>query len=285
MAGIQKVLVTGITGKQGGAVAKVLYEKGHKVRGLTRNPDSERARQLVNEGFEIVEGDFTKPKTLKPAFAGVDTVFAMSTPFEGGMDAEIAQGIAVADAADEAGAFLVYTSVAGANLDTGIPHFDSKFVVEQYIQKLGVPHTIIAPVYFMENLYFPQTKEALGQGTYAVPLPADLALQQVALADIGRFAALAIERREEFEGRRIEIASDTVTGAQEAAELSRALGRKVSYFQVPLEQVRAMSDDMAIMYEWFVEHGYKVDTAGLRKRYPEVGWHSFKTWVAEQNLN
>ena len=280
-----KVLVTGITGQQGGAVAEVLRSKGHHVRGLTRNVDSKKAKDLKSKGYEIVHGDMTDRTALEKAAKGVDAIFAMSTFMEAGLDAEVEQGKAVADAAKKSGAFLVYSSVAGADLKTGIPHFDSKYAVEKYIKQIGVAHAIVAPVYFMENLYFPQTKEALDNDTYASPLPPDLKLQEVALADIGQFGALVVENRAKFEGQRIEIASDTVTGRQQAKLLGDALGRKVGYFQVPLEQIKAMSEDFAIMYQWFIDHGYKVDTEGLRKQYPEVKWHNLKSWIETQNLN
>jgi uncharacterized protein YbjT (DUF2867 family) len=128
------ILVTGITGKQGGAVARELLNQGFKVRGLTRKPDSESAQELKNLGVEIVSGDFNDPKSLVKAATGVHTVFSVSTPFEAGIDAETKQGIAIADAAKEARVnHLVYTSVAGADRQTGIPHFDSKYEVEKHI--------------------------------------------------------------------------------------------------------------------------------------------------------
>ena len=285
MSSNKTILVTGITGKQGGAVARELKKKGYQVRGLTRNPGSEAAKGLAAQGYEIVQGDFSKPDSIESAIEGVEAVFAMSTPFEAGMQAETAQGITIADAAKKAGVFLIYTSVAGANLNTGIPHFDSKYKVEQYIEGLGLDYTIIAPVYFMENLYFPQTKEALDNGTYASPLPKDTQLQQVALADIGSLASFIIDHRETFVGKRIEIASDTTTSAEETELLSKALGKKIEYFEVPMEQIRAMSDDFAIMYEWFIKHGYHVDTDALRKDYPQVGWHTLESWIGEQKFN
>jgi uncharacterized protein YbjT (DUF2867 family) len=279
------VLVTGITGKQGGAAAEALHAKGFKVRGLTRNPDSDTAKALTARGFEILQGDFNDQQSLERAVHGADAVFSMGTFFEAGLDAETAQGIAVADAAKKEGAFLVYSSVASADKNTGVPHFESKYRVEQHIKSIGVPHTIIAPVYFMENIYFPQTKEALDSGTYATPLPTDMTLQQVAVADIGNFAALAIERRDEFEGKRIDIASDTVSGTAEAELLGKALGKEVGYYQVPMEDIRAMSEEMAAMYQWFIDTGYSVDTDALRRTYPEVGWHTLETWISEQKLN
>lgn len=279
-----KVLVTGVTGKQGGAVAAALGARGHSIRGLTRSLDSDGANAASAKGYELFKGDLSDGASLAPALDGVDAVFAMSTPFEAGMEAEVKQGINIANAAREAGVYLVYTSVAGADRETKIPHFDSKYAVEEHIRTTDIPHVIIAPVYFMENLYFPQTLDALKGGTYATPLPPDRALQQVAVADIGAFGAHVIENRESFLGKRIEIASDETNGADQAALLGVKMGRDVGYFEVPLEQIRSFSEDMAIMYQWFIDVGYSVDTTALRRDYPDIGWHTLKGWIDAQQL-
>ena len=106
---------------------------------------------------------------------------------------EIAQGITITDAAKEAGvAHFIYSSVAGANRTTGISHFDGKYAVEKHIQASGVLYTIVAPVFFMENLLQPWTLSGLRQGKLAMPLPAGRSLQQITVADIGAFVAAII---------------------------------------------------------------------------------------------
>src|SRR6185436_11538096 len=139
------ILVTGATGQQGGAVARSLLRQGQKVRALTRNPA--KAAALVRAGAEVVQGDLTDPASLQPALQGVDGVFAMSTPFEAGMEEEVGQGVFLADAAKAVGVrHYVYTSVASADRNTGIPHFDSKWQVERHIQRIALPATILRPV-------------------------------------------------------------------------------------------------------------------------------------------
>lgn len=93
------VLVTGATGNQGGALTEALLAKGHRVRALTRKLDGAPAARLRSRGVEVVAGSFDDPKSLETAATGVDAVFALSTPFEGGTEAKIAQGKALADAA------------------------------------------------------------------------------------------------------------------------------------------------------------------------------------------
>ncbi|WP_224364950.1 NmrA/HSCARG family protein [Hyalangium versicolor] len=278
------VLVTGATGQQGGAVARALIKKGHKVRALTRKPDSQGAVALKQQGAELAIGNFDDRDSLVRAMTGVDAVFIMGTPFEAGMETETRQGIAAVDAAKAAGVkHVVYTSVASANQRTGIPHFDSKFLVEEHLVKAGVPYTIFAPVFFQDNLVSPLFGAGLKQGVIALAMPPQRKLQQINVDEIGAFGALVIERREEFLGKRIDIASNELSGEQVAEVFSRVSGKPVKFAEAPLAQVRAMSEDMAIMFEWFDKVGYSADIARLRRDYPEVGWRSFEEWARAQD--
>ena len=284
MAERNQVLVTGATGSQGGAVVRELLAKGRKVRALTRNPSSPAAQALNARGVELVGADFEDRASLERAVRGASTVFAMSTFFESGAEAEARQGINLVTASAAAGVqHLVYTSVAGADRGTGIPHFDSKYQVEQAVGTLGVPYTIVAPVFFMDNTRAPWLAEGIADGRLAMAMPASRRLQQIAVADIGRFAAHVIDRPNEFLGARIDIASDELTGATAARILSRASGRDVEYVQLPIDAVRQWNEDLATMFEWFDRVGYDADIVGLRTRYPEIGWHRFEAWAAEQD--
>src|SRR5882672_8472806 len=191
------VVVTGSTGKQGGAVARGLLERGHKVRAVTRDTNSSQAKSLASAGATLVAASLEDTAALTQALEGATSLFAMTTP-SGGTDAETRQGIAAADAAKAAGVHLVFTSVGSANRQTGIPHFDSKYEVEKHIAKVGVRATILAPVAFMENLYF--IREQLAKGIYAS------ALEQVAVADIGALAVRVLEDAGRFTGKRFDLA-------------------------------------------------------------------------------
>jgi uncharacterized protein YbjT (DUF2867 family) len=278
------VLVTGATGQQGGAVARLLLKRGHRVRGFTRKADSPAARQLERLGAELAIGSFDDSASIERAAEGVDAVYAMATPYEAGVEVETRQGITVVDAVKAAGVeYLLYSSVASADQNTGIPHFDSKYKIEQHIQSLDIPYTIIGPVFFFENLFSPWVSLDLQEGTLAQPLPAGRTLQQVALEDIAGFAALVLENREQFLGKRIDIASDELTFPGVAEILSTILGSKIEYTEFPLENLRAQNEDGAIMYEWFDRVGYSVDIEALRRDYPEVGWHTYEEWAKAQD--
>lgn len=277
-----RVLVTGATGKQGGHVARLLLEKGHRVHAFTRNADSPAARELATLGARIVTGDLSDRPSVERAVEDADAVFAMSTPFEAGMEAEVRQGMTVADAAKAKSTYLVYTSVGSANKNTGIPHFESKWKVEQHIAKIGAEAAVIAPVYFMENV-IAFGKQQLKEGVYASPLRPDRKLAQVALDDIAAFATFALENKERFIGTRVDLVSDDLTGVQAAEVLSRVIGKPIQYVRVPIESIRRMSEDMAKMYEWFERVGYSVDTAALHRQYPEVVWHTYEAWARLQD--
>ena len=278
------VAVTGATGKQGGAVARTLLHRGHQVRALTRRPESQAAASLKMLGASIHEADLDDGAAVKRAAEGADAFFLMATPYEAGVEAEIRQARTAAKAAKEAGVkHLVYSSVASADQDTGIPHFDSKREVEIYLRKLGIPFTIVGPVFFMENLVGPMFVQGLRAGTLSMPLPASRPLQVIAVEDIAAFVRVVLERPGEFQGKRIDIASDSLTGPEMAKALSRASGTDVGYSEEPLAPVRAQSADLARMWEWFDQAGYSVDVESLVRFYPEVGWHDFRRWAREQD--
>ena len=276
------VVVTGATGQQGGAVVKSLLKRGHAVRAVTRHTDSAKARALAGAGATLVGAALEDTAALTRALDGATSLFAMTTPFEGGTEAETRQGVSAADAARAAGAHLVFTSVGSANRRTGVAHFDSKYLVEEHIARIGVPATVLGPVYFMENLYF--GKEQLASGVYATPLPAARPLAQIAVADIGAVAARVLEEPQRFAGRRFDLGGDELTGNDVVAVLSRVTGRPFSYFQVPLEVVRQrMGQELVGMYEWFDRVGYAVDRAALRREFPDVAFHDFESWAKAQD--
>jgi uncharacterized protein YbjT (DUF2867 family) len=276
------VVVTGSTGKQGGAVAQALLERGHKVRAVTRDPHSSQAKSLAGAGATLVVVSLEDTAALAKALEGATSLFAMTTPFGGGTESETRQGVAAADTAKAAGVHLVFTSVGSANRQTGIPHFDSKYQVEKHIAKIGVRATILAPVYFMENLSF--AKEQLAKGVYPSALPPTRTVAQVAVADIGAVAVRVLEEPGRFAGKRFDLAGDELTGNDVVAILSRVTGRPLTYYQLPLEVIRqGMGEDGARMYAWMDRVGYTVDRAALRREFPDVAFHDFESWLKTQD--
>jgi uncharacterized protein YbjT (DUF2867 family) len=277
------VVVAGSTGKQGGAVARGLLARGHQVRAITRDPNSSQSKALANAGASLVTASLEDTAAIKKALEGATSLFSVTLPYAG-TQGETQQGVLAADAAKAAGVHLVFTSVASANLQTGVPHFDSKYEVEKHIAQIGARATILAPASFMENLYF--IRDQLAKGVYAVPLPPTTALPQVAVADIGAVAVRVLEDAGRFTGKRFDIAGDDLDGNEAVAILSRVAGRRFTYFQVSLDVIRQnVGEDAAKMYAWFDEAGFKVDLAPLRRELPDIAFHNFEAWAKTQNWN
>ena len=262
------ILVTGATGQQGGATARHLLDQGWRVRALVRDPSKEAAQALSARGAELVRGDLDDRSSLDRALAGVYGVFSVQT-FQGpeGAVGEARQGKTLADAAKAAGVqHFVYSSVGGAERKSGLPHFESKWQIEQHIRALGLPATILRPVFFMENLRSPWMGPR--DGVLAVALHPTTSLQMIAAGDIGAFAALAFARPAEFMGKAIEIAGDAKTGPEVAETMTRVTGQPVRFVELPLEQLRSFNAEMADMMAWFNDHGYNADIPALRRLLP-----------------
>lgn len=205
------ILVLAATGGQGRAVSTALLDRGAPVRALVRNPTSAGARSLADRGADIVTGSLDDGESLAAAMRDVAAVFAMTTPFEGGVEEEITQSRTIVAAAGRARVpHLVFSSVAGADQHSGVPHFESKAVIEAELTSSGLAHTILGPTYFFDN--------ALGgadrirtEGVLDLPLPRDRPLQQLDRRDLGAFAAHVLLSPERFAGERIELASDAPT--------------------------------------------------------------------------
>ena len=274
------VLVTGATGKQGGAVMDALLARGHAARALTRQPGSDAAKALIARGVEVFAGDLEDSKSVVAAAKGADAAFLMGNFYEIGEEGEVRQGIAAANAIKAAGVgHLIYSSVASANRSTGIAHFESKFRVEQHIAGLGIPYTISAPVAFMDNVIAPWSLGGLLGGKLTFGLPPKRVNQLIGLTDIGAFVTSLIERRDSVFGKRFDIAGDRLDGETQAATLSRAAGWPIRFEEIPLAALRQQNAEVATMMEWFDRVGYDADIGALRREFADVSWHTFAHWA------
>lgn len=276
------IAVFGATGQQGGAVVDALLEDGSvSVRALVRDPEGQKGTDLAERGFEVVPGDLTDPGSLDKALTGVDAAFAMTAPIGlNGTDFEISTGRAIADAAKRTGLpHLVFSSVGGAERNTGIAHFDSKRRVEEYIRSLGIHASIVRPVFFMENLLGMGINVEDGTVVVRMPLPDDIPLQMIAVRDIGRVNASVLLGGTPVEAADVEIAGDELTGSQIAKVFGDAVGLPSRYEPLPLD-VLAGPGDAATMFAWFADlPAYRADFAITRELDP--GLLDLNAWVDE----
>ncbi|MBO4252335.1 NmrA/HSCARG family protein [Streptomyces griseorubiginosus] len=275
--------VVGATGQQGGATASALLDAGARVRATVRDPLSDRARRLADRGAELVQAGIEDHEALRAAFTGVDGVYAMTTMMgPGGTEREIELGLALGDAARDAEVpHLVFSSVGGAERNTGVPHFESKGRIEEHLRKLGLNTTILRPTLFMDNFAAPggSPQEEDGVLVLRMPLPGDVPLQLIAVADIGAIAATALLDPKTTEGRAIEIAGDELTAEQIVATLGAAAGKPGRFEPLPLD-VLGDNADMRAMFAWFGKTpAYEADFAATRELHPEV--RDFATWASE----
>lgn len=277
------VLVAGATGRQGGAVVRHMLPKGWRLRALTRNPKSYAARQLAEKGVELVEGDMDDPASLERAARGVYGIYSVQDFWTVGARREVQQGKNLADVAKKAGVeHLVYSSVGGAERNTGITHWETKWVVEKHVRSLNLPVTVLRPASFMETYHITEVEIGLLKGKLADPIRGDKPYQTIATDDIGAFAALAFERPKDFIGLDLEIAGSELTNIDAAKVFSRVLNRPVKFQKLPLPIVRlVLGKEFYEMFHWFNSKGYQANIPELRRRYPEVRLHSLEDWLRE----
>jgi len=280
------VLVTGATGQQGGAVAReLLTAAGYRVHAMTRKPESENARRLVDLGAKVIAGDLNDEASLRKAMEGAWGVFAVQNTWEAGVEGEEEQGKRQARVARDAGVqHYVYTSVGSAHRKTGIPHFENKWRIEETIRSLGFPtYVVIRPVFFMENFLSPWFKPAIDQGQLALAVKPNTRLQMIAVEDIGKYGRWAFDRHDRLNRREIDIAGDEQTMPETARIIGQAAGHPVAFAPPPIEEVRKSSDDFATMLEWFDRVGYNANIAtnsresGIRPT-PLAEWAPRQNW-------
>jgi uncharacterized protein YbjT (DUF2867 family) len=265
------VLVTGATGRQGGATARALRAAGIPVRALVRDPSTDRARAVEALGVELVAGDLHDRDSVVRAAKGTRAVFSVQMPAltAEGFDfaGEVTQGVTLVEGAKAAGvAQFVHTSVTGAGQHTATPGWaegrwtavepsmTAKSAIQDSVRAAGFEHwTLLKPGFFMDNFLpsmaflFPRGVDG---GLVSVLNP-DTRLSLVATQDIGRAAAAALAAPERFDRVELELASDHLSMTEIAAVLSRALGTPLAAPDMTEQQALAAGmPAMGAGHEW-----------------------------------
>jgi uncharacterized protein YbjT (DUF2867 family) len=281
------IAVAGATGAQGGAVVDALLERGARVQALVRSSGSERARNLASRGVDVVQIDMKDPESLDSALRGVDAFFFMTTPYgqshSTDIDGEIQQGVDFAKAATAAQVpHVVFSSVGGAERNSGVPHFESKRRIEEHLAERGLRATIIRPVFFMDNFLSMAPTVENNELVLRLPVPDGIKLQTIATRDIGVVAAAALLDPAAVPAQ-IEIAGDELTGSEIAAAFGEHVGLSARYEALPVEVLDGQ-DDLQKMFRWFAETpAYQADIAAVRRIDPDL-WN-LQAWLKATNYS
>ena len=250
--GKKPVLIFGATGNIGGAASRQLLKRGWQVRAVTRNLESEKAQVLHKFGAEIVQADMEDQSSLENAFSGMEKVISVQNWVTSGIDGEKQQGKLVADVAKSAGvSHLVYAS-AGTGKRTGIPHFENKIEVENYMRSLGLPFTVVRPTPFMELMSEQEFYPAMATwGVEPKIVGWDLPIPWVAVHDLGKAVANIFEDPEKWIGQDISMCGDIKTLRESQSIFSKIDGNNPTRIPLPIWLFKKMAGDEFIeMWKW-----------------------------------
>lgn len=277
----QNVFVTGITGNQGHAVANHLLKKGVSVIGLTRNANSKKALQLKEHGVTIIEGDLNNPQSYASELNSADSIFLVQALQK--QQNEIDQGKVFIDAIDTSrNPHLVYASVLGADLNTGVPHFESKNELEAYIKSKDLNYTILRPASFYENHLMPQVAKGIYKGKYISPLKSNCVQQMIGVNDIGKIASQVITNKSAYDAKTLSLATDEYEIGDMAKAFSESLNIPVKYGKLPGLITRlAMGKDLYKMFKYMNKNNFRVvdNISDLRSEFNIEG--DFKSWISD----
>jgi uncharacterized protein YbjT (DUF2867 family) len=307
MADKKIIAVVGATGAQGsGLVRAILADPngGFAVRAITRDVNSEKAKELAKLGAEVVAGDVDDAESLKKAFTGAHGAYCVTFFWAHfSPDKEMAHAAAMAKAAKDAGVKHVIWStledsrkwipLSDNRMPTlqgkyKVPHFDAKGESNHFFTDLGVPTTLLHTSFYWDNFIFFGAGPKKGpDGSLAIAMPmGDKKLPGIAAEDIGACAYGIFKKGPAYIGKSVGIASEHLTGAQMAAGLTKALGREVGYAAVSPDVYRGFgfpgADDMGNMFQF--NRDFSDDFCAARSvdfsRSLHPGLQSYEQWLA-----
>ena len=273
------VVVTGATGRQGGAVTRALLQDGRRVRAMTRKPEGRAARALAIAGADVVAADMDDPASLDRAFAGVDGVYSVQNFMTSGLDGEVRQGRNVAEAAARAGVrHLVYGSAGIGRRGTGVGSWESKLDVEDHLRGLGLPVTVLRPTAFMELMTDRAFYPAAGVW-HVWPMMAgwDFRVPWLSCHDLGVIAAKAFADPEGYIGRDLKLAAEFRSLEECRSTYARVMGHGPRRFPMPLWLFQRFAPDTVRMWEWCRENDLDTDPELARSIHP--GAMTVETWL------
>lgn len=266
------ILVTGITGKQGGATAKHLLAAGFKIRGLSRKPDGKKALLWISKGVEMKGGNLNKPESLKGIMDGVYGVFITTNFWEPGAGKrELQQAKYLADlAAQQQVSHVIMASVCRCDDNPDLAHFITKYQSEQYIRSLGLKFTFLRAVYFMDNLLPSDQGARFHWAVLPDILKSNTTLQMIATDDIGWFAAKAFLNPNEYANKTIDLAGDELTYPELEKTYIKVYGLQPRTSGLMKWFIMTFFGEIRKMMNWYKEPRFHANIDELRKLHPNL---------------
>jgi uncharacterized protein YbjT (DUF2867 family) len=267
------ILIIGATGNQGGSVVQALRQQQttFTIRAFVRPSDNKnpKVENLRQQGVEIVEGDLDDDQSLVRAMQNVYGVFSVLNFRNGGVEKEEERGKRIANIAKQARVqHFIYSSVGGADRNSGVPHFESKWHVEQHIRAIGLPYSIVRPTSFMTNLMESSTTLRFIALSIFRGVASDRPSQMVAVEDIGKWVAHMFLHPSSYLGKAVEIAGDELTFDKMIHAYQTVYGKKPKSIRLPYKLFSR--GDGGKMIVWLANHGYQANVAANRKAVPDM---------------
>jgi uncharacterized protein YbjT (DUF2867 family) len=240
---------------------------------------------LAELGANVVQGDMDDPASLRPVFVGVYGVYSVQTPYIHGAEAEVRQGKNVAEVANAAGVqHLVYGSAGTGQKGTGIPSWESKLQIEEHMNALGLPLTILRPMAFMELMtdkkFFP------GATTWHI-MPSLMGPSRkvgwLCTDDLGAIAAKVFAQPDDFIGQDLNLVSDKQSIDECRIIYRTGMGKNPTRFPM-LAWVFArfgfVGSDLTTMWRWLRTATFDMDVETTRAIHPDA--LSVEAWLRKQ---
>jgi len=273
-----KVLVVGITGNQGGSIAKYLKQAGFHVIGLTRDLQKSKSKKLIALGFDLRKGDLNHPNSLTSLAAEIDYAFLV-TDFWAGKTKEIIHGINFIDAFKSC-KHLVFSSTPTSTLKNTFSHSDSKFEIENYLKSQSNNYSIIRPGFYMEVFQKLSFCPPMILGMMKKNIGTDSKLPFVSIDDIGKAVVNIFSNTKKYNKKEMNIIGDHITLDELLTHFKSIKGRKPWSFSIPNWLFKKIvSSDLVLMWQWFGNHSLEFDKAELTNKHL-----SFKDWLQSKRV-
>ncbi len=301
------ITVFGATGAQGGSLAKAILNDPNSefaVRAVTRDINSDKAKELVAMGAEVVAGDVDDAASVNKAMEGAYGAFCVTffwahfSPEKENEEVKIMAEAAKANGLkhvvwstlEDVRKFVPLNddSMPTLNEKYKVPHFDGKGESDKYFIDAGLPTTFMMASFYWENLiYFGMGPKKGEDGSLSITFPmGDKKMAGISAGDIGKCAYGIFKNPDKYIGKRVGIAGEQLTCDTMAKELSASLGAPVAYNSVTPAQYRGFgfpgAEDLGNMFQFYADFEKEFETLRDVQQSKELNpeLQDFRTWLS-----